>query len=407
MSLTILFIIICIFLSALFSGAEMGILSLDYIKLRYEAEMGRKKSLVIYNLVKDPALIIACLLIGNNFVNVFASVLTASMYENYELLSGIILVIIILIFGEIIPKAIFCKKKNKLIILLAPFLQLTFKIFSPFLKRITYFTNALAEVSGKEEGYLTKEKIKFFIDKGKQGGIVGESEREIFDKIFSLSEVKVGEVMTPRANMICLDFNANIKKIIEIYKKYRYSRIPVYENNMDNIIGIVYIKDILNFWGKEKDDFRAIEFVRLPLFVPESKRIGDLIREFREKRIHIAIVVDEYGGTSGIITLEDLLEEVFGEIQDEYDYEERLIRKLDKDIYIIEGNVRIERLKEKLQINFPEGDFETIGGYILEILKRIPTPNEIIKDNDKIITILDVDKQSIDKVKLEIITKET
>ncbi|MDI6785253.1 MAG: hemolysin family protein [bacterium] len=408
MSLIMLSIVlVCIFLSAFFSGTEMGLLSLNHIRLHHEVETGNRKSLIIYNLVKNPALIIACILIGNSFVNVAASVLTASMYEDHELLAGMVLAIVVLIFGETIPKAIFRKERNKLIIFLAPSLQLIFRIFSPFLKSITYFTGFLAEANGKEKNYLTKEKIKFLLNKGEQGGIVGENEGEIFDKIFELSEVKVGEVMTPRANMICLDSSANIKRIIEIYKKYKYSRIPVYENSIDSIIGIIYIKDILNFWENEKDDFRAIEFIRLPFFVPESKRIGDLIREFKEKMIHVAIVVDEYGGTSGIITLEDLLEEVFGEIQDEYDYEEMSIRKIDKGIYVIEGDTEIERLKEELKINFPEGDFETISGYILEILKHIPTSNEVIKCKDMIITIINANEQSINKVKLEIINRET
>lgn len=408
MPLIILFaIIICILLSAFFSGAEMGLLSLNHIRLRHEAETGKKRSLVVYNLVKNPALIIACILIGNSFVNVSASVLTASIYEGREFLSGIIIAIVILIFGETIPKAIFRKKRDKLIIFLAPFLQLIFKIFSPLLKSITYFTGPLAETDRKEKNYLTKEKIKFLIDEGERGGIVGENEGEIFDKVFNLSEVRVKEVMTPSVNMVCLSLDANIKEIIKVFKEHKYSRIPVYEGNMDKIIGIIYNKDVLNFWEEGKSDYRAIEFIRLPLFVPESKRISDLIKEFRKKMIHVAIVVNEYGGTAGIITLEDLLEEMFGEIQDECDQEEMLIRKLAKNIYMIEGNAGIARLKKKLQIDFPEGDFKTISGYILEILKHIPATGEIVKCKDMTITIIDADVQSINKVKLEILTKET
>lgn len=407
MSLIILLTIMaCILLSAFFSGTEMGLLSLNHIRLRHEVETGKKKALVIYNLVKNPALIIACILIGNTFVNVSASVLTASMYKDHELLSGIVLAIVILIFGETIPKAIFRKEKNRLIIFLSPFLQLTFKILSPFLKSITYFTGPLGGANGKERNYLTKEKIKFLLDEGEKGGIVGKDEGEIFSKVFNLSEVKVKEVMTPRANMVCLDFNANIKEVIKVFKEHKYSRIPVYRGNIDEIIGIIYDKDVLNFWEEERSDFRAIEFIRLPLFVPESKRVGDLIKEFKVKMIHIAIVVDEYGGTAGIVTLEDLLEEMFGEIQDEYDQEEMLIRKLAKNVYMIEGNTKIEKLKKKLQIDFPEGDFGTISGYILEILKHIPVTGEIVKCKNMTITVIDANEQSINKVKLEILTKD-
>jgi CBS domain containing-hemolysin-like protein len=311
------------------------------------------------------------------------------------------LAIIILIFGETIPKAIFRRERNKLIVFLAPILKLTFNLFSPLLKILTHLTSSLKEIKDKEENYLTKERMKILIDEGEKGGVVGKNEGEIINGVFELSEVKVKEVMTPRVNMVCVEAETKLKEVIKIFKEHKYSRIPVYDGNIDEIIGIIYIKDLLNFWNFEKEDLRAIEFIRLPFFIPESKPIGDLLKEFRQKMIHVAIVVDEYGGTTGIVTLEDLLEEIFGEIEDEYDKEEIQIKSIGKNVYLIDGDTEIEKIKEILKIEFPKGDFETISGYILEVLKHIPSPGEVIKLNDNIITIIDSDEQSINRIKIE------
>ncbi|MFH1449644.1 MAG: hemolysin family protein [bacterium] len=402
MSLTIfLIILICILLSALLAGTEMGILSLDQVKLRHEVRRGRKKALIVYDLVKNPSIVIICVLIGNNLFSVSAAVFTASEYKGHEFLSGIILAMIMLIFAEAIPKAIFHKKKNKLIIFIAPFLQLILKIFSPFLKMVSYLNKSLIEIEKKKENYFTQEKIRFFITKSKRKDLAEEREGEIFNKVFDLSKIEVKKIMTPRTNIICVEASADIKEIIKVFGECKYSRIPVYEENIDNIIGLIYIKDVLNFW-EEKADFRAIEFIHIPFFVPEAKHIGDLLKEFRAKAIHIAIVVDEYGGTSGIVTLEDILEEMFGEIQDEHEQEKRQIKSLDKNTYLIEGSTAIKKIEEELQVNFPEEeDFETISGYILETLKYIPSIGEVIKDEKMRITIIGASKRSINKVKLE------
>lgn len=255
-------------------------------------------------------------------------------------------------------------------------------------------------------GSVTKEDIHSIIDAGEEEGVLNVDEHEMIHGVLGLKGRIAREIMVPRTEITCMDSNSTIEAVIQSIIEEGHSRIPIYEGDLDHIVGIIYAKDLLRFWGKQGDRTSLREIARNSLFIPETKSLESLLREFKSKRVHIAIVVDEYGGTSGIITIEDLVEEVFGEIEDEYDAEEQRLIPLQDGWVLVDGRLEIEQLEEYLNLQIPRNNFESVGGFIFHLIGRVPDKGETIAYPGLEILIEAADERKIEKVRVRKIPEE-
>ena len=275
-------------------------------------------------------------------------------------------------------------------------------------------SNALIVLRGgkkvRETPFITEDEIISAVDVGHEEGVLLPEERRMMKMSLELKGTSVKEIMTPRVEIVCIEEDAVIRDLLNLVHEEGYSRIPVYRENIDRIVGVCYAKDIIGYIAERKDPERILdtipvkEIMRVPFFIPETKKIHDLMKEFKQKKIHLAIVVDEYGGTAGLVSMEDILEEFTGEILDEYDVEseEITIEKIDESTYIIDGMTPINDIERELDIKFPETEFETVGGYLLEILERFPDVGEIIHIDGFNFEIIAIGKNRIEKIKLTV-----
>ncbi len=256
----------------------------------------------------------------------------------------------------------------------------------------------------RKDAHNLEEEIQSLIDEGEQQGLLTEDEGEMIQSIFSFRDKVAREIMVPRIDAVCISKTARLADLIQVIIEKGHSRIPVYENNIDNIIGILHAKDLLPYWGK--DDFDWPKILRQPYFVPETKKISEILRDLRNKKSHMAVVVDEYGGTAGILTMEDIIEEIIGEIQDEYDYEDRRLVKIDDNTIVADARVDIEDVMEFFGQEIPQGKFETIGGFIISLLGRVPAVNEVVRFNDLEMVIEAADDRRISRVRIKRVPRE-
>lgn len=376
----IFFLIILIIVSGFFSGSEIAFVVANKLKVELKA---RKKSLAAksaYYLSKNPQTFFSTILIGNNIVNIaFASISTIFLSRTFGLGEGSILIIstiILLIFGELLPKYFSREVADTVIHLSSVPLRITSIILFPFVKITSSLSSFLTQFSSVTEenisSLFSREDIQTLVKEGHEAGAVHKEERDIISRVFELGEQRVYEAMRPRTDIIGVEINSTINETLDLFIESGYSKIPVYDENLDNIKGVVYAYDIFKSPAKLK------EIIREVIFVPETKRSFEMMNEFLKRQLSIAIVVDEFGGTAGIITMEDILEELLGEIEDEYDIPEDLCRKISADSYIISGRVEIDYINEKYNLNLPTGDFETLGGFLISELGRIPAQGETV-----------------------------
>jgi len=375
-----------------------------------EEDNWRIKSII--RLLDDPQRTLISILIGNMFVNIAASSLAT--YLAIKLIGNIgvgiasgIMIFTILVFGEIVPKSLavanaeaISKRVARPIEIISTGLFPLTKLFKVIVSVMYYL---FGKKSVKEKKEITEEDLITLIDAGKDEGVIEEEENEMIRNIFEFSDTMVKEVMIPRVDMACISSDTRLGSILKLIKKMGHSRIPVYEETVDNIIGILYAKDLLGIYrqwytSKEKCDLKRI--IREPYFVPENKKIDELLDIFQKDRIQIAIAIDEYGGTAGLITMEDVVEEVVGEIIDEYDKEIKLFEIAEDNTVIVDAIIGIEEINEILNIEIPENGFETLGGFIFDLLGRVPRKGEKIKYKNCQIIIEQVVKNRIRRVRI-------
>lgn len=411
-------------LSAIFSGAEVSLFSIDNDKKILSKLKGKNKLLERYiiNLLYEPKRLLVTILISNTVVNVSASMvgvilaIKISNYFNWALpivltFQIILLTILILIIGEITPK-IFASRRPLLFAKIVSFPLYWISIFIyPISKIITDMIKSLVSriKINKNRFILHSNEITDLADISAEKGTIEEEEQELIHGIVEFKRVTVREVMTPRVDIVAVPVNVDHFDLIKIIDESGHSRIPLYENNLDNIIGVVYAKDILKYLNGESglSDFSLVKISREAYFVPETKLISSLMQEFQEKNIHIGIVVDEYGGTAGLISLEDILEEIVGEIRDEYDQEENEITKINDNLFLVLGKVSIEEINDLLQTDFfpEEDDYDTLGGFIYNFAGQIPNENfSFIYKNYKF-TVKEVNDKRINQVLIEKISE--
>jgi CBS domain containing-hemolysin-like protein len=253
---------------------------------------------------------------------------------------------------------------------------------------------------------VTEEEMKAMVEAGVEEGAIEQEEQKLIHSIFEFADTTVREVMVPRVDMVCVEASMSMEEILEVFAEKKFSRMPVYDETVDNVVGVIHIKNILNFWRRQITDMKAMEFVVFPHFVPETKKVIELLEEFRHKQLHMAIVVDEYGGTAGLVTMEDLIEEIVGEIEDEHHRPAPPIRQLEDGSYVADARVEVDHLNEMLSLDLPKGEFETVGGLLYHRLGKIPARGEQMELGGVRITVLDGDARRIRRVKVEVTRRD-
>ncbi|MFQ9297979.1 MAG: hemolysin family protein [Clostridia bacterium] len=413
---SIIILIILILINAFFASAEIAFISLNDAKIDIQAKEGNKKAKKIQNMLKNPSKFLATIQIGvtlagflssafasDTFADKLAPVLNAWLpslsISTWKSISIIIITIILsyftLVFGELVPKRIAMKYYEKVSFASIGVIKTISVITAPFVKFLTFSTNIVSKlfgVTGEEEDNVTEEEIRMMVDVGEEKGTIEEEEKEMINNVFEFNDKFVSEIMVPRNKIFALDIDMTIAEVIEkLSVDMRYSRIPVYDENMDNIKGIIYIKDLL-ISNKNKNS-KIKSLVKEAYFVSETKRVNELFQELRKDKKQIAIVLDEYGGTAGMVTMEDILEEIVGEIYDEYDKETDKFKKIDNNTFLFDASIALYDVEKFLDIDIDEDDVDTLGGYLIKKLDRIP------KDGEKPIVETEKVTYKIEKVK--------
>jgi len=401
-------------LSAFFSGSETALFSLNKLQLKkMQKEVSGWRVNSIIKLLDDPQKTLITILTGNMFVNIAASSLATylaiKLFGNVGIgIAGGIMIFTILVFGEIVPKSLAISNAETIAKKIARPVEIISSVLFPLILFFKIIINALyyffVKKKVKEKKEITEEDLITLINVGKDEGVIEEEEKKMIRNIFAFGDTMVKEVMVPRVDMACISTNTKLGSILNLIKKIGHSRIPVYNETIDNIVGILYTKDLLvvyEQWYKSKERFDLKKIIRRAYFVPENKKIDDLLDIFQKDKIQIAIAIDEYGGTAGLVTMEDVVEEIVGEIIDEYDKETKLYEIIDNNTVIADGIISIDKINELLNIEIPENDFETLGGFIYDLMGRVPNKNETIEYKNIQITIEEVVKNRIIRVMIK------
>ena len=427
---------VLIFVNAFFSMSEMAIVTLNDNKIDKMAAEGNKRAKQIQKLTENTSSFLSTIQIGvtlagfltsataaQSFAEMLANAINSTAIVNVipiGVISGLSTVVITLIMsyfslvlGELVPKKVAMNKPEKMAFMAAPILVFVAKVTRPVVKLLALSTNGVLRLMGidphADEEVVTEEEIRMMVDVGGEKGVIEDTQIEMINNIFEFDDIDVADIMTHRTDMVCIDDDEPLSEAVKLSIENGFSRIPVYEEDPDDIVGIVYIKDFLKYVGTSLPKTKTVkDMMRPAYYVPETKRCGELFTEMTEKRVQMAVVIDEYGGTAGIVTLEDLLESIVGNIQDEYDQEDEEISIINDTIFEVDGITDIEEVEEHIGKTFPDGDYDTIGGYIISVLGFLPQDgemNEVQFENVKF-TVLSVEERRIDKVKIEILPQE-
>ena len=421
----IIILLILILINAFFAASEIAFISLNDAKIEMMVKDGNKKAKTISKMLKTPSRFLATIQIGitlagflssafasDTFADDLAPILYSAMpsisFETWKGISIIIITIILsyftLIFGELVPKRIAMKKYEKIAFGSIGVINFISIVTSPFVRFLEFSTNIVSKifgVSGNEEEVVTEEEIRMMVDVGEEKGTIEFNEKEMINNVFEFNDRTVSEIMTPRTEIFALNCDLPMNEaIIEIAEDEKYSRIPVYKENIDEIIGIIYVKDML--LEQKNKNTKIKNLMKDAYFIPETKNVNELFAEMRKNKKQIAIVLDEYGGTAGLVTMEDILEEIVGDIYDEYDEFENEYEKIDENTYRLDGGIPIYECNKLLNIEIPEGDYDTLSGYLIEVLGRIPGEKEkpVIEINDVVYKIEKIENKRVDKVKI-------
>ena len=400
-------LLILILLSAFFSSAETALTTSNRIRMRTLAEDGDKRAERVLRITDDSGKMLSAILIGNNIVNLSASSIATSLAIKLwgSVGAGIatgVLTLLILIFGEISPKTLATIYSERIALLYSPVIELLMKLLTPVIFLVNKFSMGfllLMRVDPKAgEQQMTEEELRTIVDVGKESGVIETEEHEMINNLFDFGDAQAKEVMVPRIDMTFANIDSTYDELIAIFQEDKFTRLPVYENTTDNVVGILNMKDLLLY--KDKERFHIRDIMREPYFTYEHKNTAELFIEMRKSSISLAIVLDEYGATAGLITLEDLLEEIVGEIRDEYDTdEEDSIIQLDDREFLVLGSTNLDDLCDELGLDFRSEDYDTIGGYLVGLLDHLPEKNEIIiTDDDVLLRVEQMDKNRVEKI---------
>ena len=406
-AIQIIVLIILLFLSAFFSSAETSLTTVNKIKMRTLAEEGHKRAQLVLDITDNSSKMLSAILIGNNIVNLSASSITTSIAYNLggsavAIATGI-LTVLILIFGEITPKTMATINSEKMALSYAYPIHVLMIVITPInviiklLSKIVFFV--LRVDPNAKNTAVTEDELRTMVDMGHEDGAIEEEELEMINNVFDLGDAKAKDVMVPGVHVIFADVEATYAELIEIFRENKFTRLPVFEENTDNVIGTINMKDLLLYDNAKAFNIR--DFLREAYFTHEHKNISELLVEMRQAALNIAIVLNEYGETAGIITLEDILEEIVGEIHDEYDTneEEEIFKKVNEYEFIVEGSTNLDDLNDRVELNLESEDYDSLGGYIIEKLDHLPDEkDEVLLENGARIVVDTLDKNRIEKV---------
>ncbi len=425
----ILVLVFLIVLNAFFAASEIALISMNDTKLRLMAEEGNKKAVLLKKLVDEPSKFLATIQIGITLAGFFASAFAAGNFSGrlveaikltgvsipdkiLESISMVLITIVLsyfsLVFGELAPKRLAMKKAEPIAMLVASPLSFLSVVTSPFVKFLTFSTNTIVRLFGvdptKDEDNVTEEEIRMMVDVGEERGTIDEAEKQMINNIFEFNNKIVSEIMTHRTEIAALPVSANLEEVTEFINTEKYSRVPVYEDTIDNIIGIMHLKYLIKYIaeGNGSDKFHLRNLIRKPYYVPASKRTDELFRELQKKSTHMAVIIDEYGGTAGIVTLEDLIEEIVGNIFDEDDEIEKDFDKLDENTFVINGTTSLDAVRDYFEVELPTEDYDTLSGFVIGQLGRIPDDGDSpsVEFNGLIFKVDKIDEKRVAKVKV-------
>ena len=410
-STIIKFIILALFIimSALFSSAETAFISSDKFTIRQLIQEGNKRAKKVNKILENKDAMLSAILIGNNVVNLSASSLTTTLvYELYgnafvSIATGI-LTLVVLICGEIVPKTLAGKYPEKIAMAYAPILHIFIKVLTPIIFILNFIISIIMKIlrikADPMDTVVTEDVVKTMLDMSLEDGQIEKEEHEIINDVLELNDSCAKDIMIPRTHVVSIRETATYDDIVKVYQEEKYSRLVVLNEKQNEVLGVINIKDML-FLNKET--FKLQDILRKPYVTYESKKISDLLKELRKGQNNMAVILDEYGDLVGIITIEDILEEIVGQIRDEYDADElKQIKKIDENIYEIEGSLNIDDVNEALSINLESEEYNSIGGYIIEKLELFPKAGDKYEQEGIYLEVLEVVNNRIEKVKLEI-----
>lgn len=402
-------LVILIALSSFFSAAETALMSLNKIRIRHLVDENIKGAKLLEKLTNDPNKLLGSILIGNNIVNIGASALASSLAMKLFGDSGValatgVMTVLVLIFGEITPKTIAKQKSEQISLRIIKIINIVVKVLTPLVFVFTQISQVFIKLLGAEpdvnESFITQEELKTMVGVSEEEGVLEEEEKEMIFNVFEFGDLQVKDVMIQRVDIVAVNVDVTYDEILDVIKQEQFSRIPVYNETIDDIVGVLNIKDLLFISEEEKKNFDIKKFMRDPFYTFEFKKVMELFAEMKKSRNHISIVLDEYGGTVGIATIEDLVEEVVGEIEDEYDQEEKEIQCINEKEYMLEGSTRLHDIKDIIGLDLESDEFDSIGGLIIGELGRFPEEKEKVTYNNIKFIVEEVDKNRIKKVRM-------
>lgn len=401
-------LVLLLLLSGVFSASETALMSLSKIRVRHMMDEKIRKATLINKLINEPSRLLGVILLGNNLVNIAASALATSLSIRFFQNSGIVIAtvvttILVLIFGEITPKTIAAQYPERVSLMVIGFISFLVKILNPIVMVLTNLTNLFIRALGvkvnKKQPYFTEEELRTIVTVSQEEGVLEIEEKQMIHNVFEFGDLHIKDIMVQRTDIVALDIEASYDEVMKIVKDQQFSRYPVYKEGIDHIIGTLNTKDLV-FLDITKDNFSIKNYLRKPFYTFEFKKISDVFKEMKKKWVHMAIVLDEYGGTAGIVTIEDLIEEIVGDIQDEYDELEDEIKVVTENEFIIDGSVRIATVNEILGTNIETEDFDSIGGFIIGELGRLPRNGEVIQYRNFKMVVESVEKNRIQKIRI-------
>ena len=404
-------LIVLLLLSAFFSSAETSLTTVNKLRIRSLVEEGNKRAKIISNLIENPSKMISAILIGNNIVNIAASALTTTLIINlglgtYTAVGTGILTLLVLIFGEITPKTLATIHAEKMAFIYAPVISLLTKLLTP----VIFLLNKLSGVflllfrvdPNAKTNVMTENELLTIVEVSHEDGVIESEERLMITNVVDFGDSLAKDVMVPRIDMAFADVEMTYDELVAAFEKDMYTRLPVYSETRDNVIGIINMKDVFFFRGN-KEDFNIKDFLRTPYFTYEYKKTSELLRELKKATNSLAIVLDEYGATAGLLTIEDLIEEIVGEIRDEYDTdEEDAIQKTAENEYTILGVTKLDEINEVLELGLESEDYDSIAGHVIHLLDHLPTEGETVTEGACTYKVVAMDKNRIDKISLVI-----
>ncbi len=410
-SIQLLILLFLLALSGFFSSSETALTTVNKIRMRTLADAGDDRALFVLKVIGNPSKMLSAILIGNNIVNLYASSLSTMLAtklwgnEAVGLATGV-LTLLILVFGEITPKTISTISAETIALRFARYIYVLMVVLTPVIavvNQLSFMVLRLLRVDpNKKAEAITEDELRTIVEVSHEEGVIESEEKKMINNVFDFGDSVAKDIMVPRIDMSFVDVNAAYPELMDQFREEKYTRFPVFEETTDNVIGVINIKDI--FLGGDLEDFSVRKFLRQPLYTYEFKKVSELMLEMRKTDVNIVIVLDEYGATAGLITLEDMLEEIVGEIRDEYDGdEEELVRELGECEYVVEGSMKLDDLNDRLGLSLESEDYDSIGGLVIGYLDHLPEEGEDVTIGNVRLVVEHVEKNRIDKIHVYIL----